>query len=107
MYHALRTGSVTVKEFFDATSIDHMKKENDELVNNEWIRVLLTSLLMPEEEFATITAPEDGATPSKEVAALIPGFNRLEQWLSQYSIDRKKVIPFFCIRLDRFTIQPQ
>lgn len=61
-------------------------------MDRTWMMDILNFCLMTDEELAKI--PEE------------KGPRRMGNWLIRYSMNRQRVIPFFCGRIDRFSLQP-
>jgi hypothetical protein len=56
---------------------------------------------MSDAEYAEATKSTGGSDEGRG------RLTNMGQWLFSYNINREKVIPFFCSRLDRFSMQPQ
>jgi len=94
LYGRLRKASVSVDTFFDETGLDHIKTELSSSVNLEWVKDMLRFCLMSDSEFAeAVKKPAEGADVQ----------TRLSQHFGNINLQRNKVIPFFCSRLECFS----
>jgi hypothetical protein len=100
IYGLLRRGSLSANEFFRDSRIDQLTNKDGQGVNPEWVADTLNFCLMSETEFEQATKDEEGERNFST------GPGRMGQWLVSFNVDRRNVIPFFCERLDRFSLQP-
>jgi hypothetical protein len=99
LYQLLSTQGIPVDRFFQETGLQKFKDENVQGVDQGWVTEILEFCLMSDTEFANATKSDDEANNVRV------NFRRTRSWLSPYRIDRKKIIPFLCNRLDRFSVQ--
>lgn len=101
IYKLMSRGNISLGQFFEGTRLDKIKNDRTQSVSSDWIKNILDYCLMSDAEYAEATKSTDGSNEGR--GRLI----NVGQWLIQYNINREKVIPFFCSRLDRFSLQPQ
>lgn len=92
LYRSLATQSISAVKFFSETRLDQIEKSSGDGVERDWMMDILNFCLLSDEELAKV--PED------------TGPQKMGGWLFRYNMDRRKVIPFFCGRIDRFSLQP-
>jgi len=99
-YRELSRGTVSSNRFLQEVGIDQFSNVNHLGVNPDWVKQTLMYCLLSDDELEQIVATEkndhDGRSPLAEMG----------RWLVRYDMDRGKVIPFFCNRLDRFSVKP-
>ncbi|MCC6415606.1 MAG: hypothetical protein IT582_06830 [Opitutaceae bacterium] len=92
LYRLLATQSISAGKFLSETRLDLIEKSTGNGVDRTWMLDILNFCLLTDEELAKI--PEE------------IGPRRMGSWLFRYNMDRRRVIPFFCGRIDRFSLQP-
>ncbi|MGA3283116.1 MAG: P-loop NTPase fold protein [Verrucomicrobiota bacterium] len=101
LYQQLSMDTVSVAHFFEETGLDGLKNERSDGVDPEWAKEILQFCLMSDDELAKAIKNADGTENTQS------RLGRMGHWLIPYNMNRKKTIPFFCSRLDRFSAQPQ
>lgn len=102
IYHLLSRENISVGQFFKETHLDKIKNDRTRQgVSSDWIKDMLDYCLMSDIEYADATKSANGHDSERRRLA------NMGQWLIRYDMSRERVIPFFCSRLDRFTLQPQ
>jgi hypothetical protein len=92
LYRSLATQTISAEKFLSETRLDLGEKRSANGVDRTWMLDILNYCLMTDAELAKF--PEE------------KGPRRMENWLSRYDMDRQRVIPFFCGRIDRFSLRP-
>jgi hypothetical protein len=101
IYQKLSARNISVEHFFQETRLDKIKQDRNQGVSHEWVKDMLNFCLMSDAEYTNATKSTDVNNQGRS------RLSGMGQWLISYELDREKVIPFFCSRLDRFSIQPQ
>ena len=102
IYQRLSTRSISASRFFKETGLDQLKEGNGQNVSQEWVKDILNYYLMSDAELEKARKNDDGT--EKDIRS---GPGRMGSWLSSCRMNRDRVIPFFCGRLDRFSLQPK
>ena len=97
IYDLLSMGNISAAEFYQQTTLDLMKVKTGQSFSQEWARDMLDYCIMSDSEFETATQGGDGAKPARSGLAQMDGRVRM---------NRKRIIPFLCTQLDRFSLQP-
>jgi hypothetical protein len=100
LYQGLSKGCIPVDRLFSETRLNQIQNEHDRGVD-EWARDMLNFCLMSDTEF------EEATKDAKAGTIPVSGPGRFGGWLFRYNLGRRKVIPLFCARLDRFSVQPK
>jgi hypothetical protein len=101
LYQQLSKATVTDQRFFEITGLDKMQNEHGHGVAQDLVKDILDFCLMSDTEL------EKASQEAKRTEGARSDPARMAQWLVRSGMDRKRVIPFFCSRLDRFSLQPK
>ncbi len=93
LYRSLAAQEIAAGKFFSETRLDLVEKGSGNGVDRTWMLDILNFCLLTDEELAKI--PEE------------QGPRRMGSWLFRRNMDRRRVIPLFCGRIDRFSLQPR
>jgi hypothetical protein len=95
LYDRLSRGQVSVENFFVETRLDQVRKWVGDM-DPEWARNSLRVCLMSDSEYKEAL---DDEAKQKNIGT------NLEDIRGHLFMDRRKAIPFFCSRLDRFELK--
>jgi hypothetical protein len=100
LYQRLRAGTVFASEFFSETGLDHFPKDQRMgYPSQDWVLDTLNYCLLAESDFSKLEKEEPSSTyPKKGPLRMATAFGHM---------NRSKVIPFFCSRLDQFALAPK
>ena len=94
LYQSLSKGIISADQFWKQSGMDSLKTDNYNELNQEWVKDTFDYCLMSDTEFESATKSDNAR----------PGINQMGQWMR---MKRKKIIPFLCEQLDRFSFQVQ
>jgi hypothetical protein len=98
IYNSLVKGNISAAEFYQRSTLDLMKFNNVDRFSAEWAKDMLDYCLMSDSEFESATKSGVGSK------AVRPGLAEMD---GHVRMNRKKIIPFVCSQLDRFSFKPQ
>jgi hypothetical protein len=94
-YGSLKMTRLPFDQFMRETRLDTLPNDASRGVSKDWIQGFVGFLLMPDQDLQKKL--QEDPDPNK-------GAGRYGRWLMRFDLDRKKVIPFLCSRLDRFSV---
>jgi hypothetical protein len=95
LYKKLALGQVSAVQFFEETKLDRAENSSEyKGVSQKWIKNMVDYCLMSDDEFQAATQGDAAQSGLAEAGI----------WLINYSIERDRVIPFLCNRLDKFAL---
>jgi hypothetical protein len=97
IYQSISKSKTSASQFFTDSLLSQLDVGNEHEFNWEWLRDMLDFYLMSETELETVTNDTSSSARSglKTMRSRWPGS------------DRKNVIPAMCLKLDRFSLNPQ
>jgi hypothetical protein len=98
LYQQLSTGSVSVNQFFKETGLDQNKQESAQGFSQGWIIQILKYCLMSDAELS------EALRETANTKIISMGTYRFANF---NTVKRQGLIPFFCGRLDRFSLDPR
>jgi hypothetical protein len=96
LYDLMRVGKISAQTFYEQTNLDVMRVKGGH-ISPEWAKDRLTCFLMSEAEFAK-AMNQDGNSDQQVL--------RLKQISESFTMERKKIVPYVCAQLDRFSFRP-
>jgi len=98
LYRQLAAGKMSAASFLKKASLDKPNAKAGNQPTPDYMNVILNFCLMSDTEFkeAVKAASESGKEHQDP--------SRFWSWLAPYGMDRKQIIPFLCVQLNRFSI---
>ena len=97
VYQFLKRGSLSVEKFYQETNLEKLFQKELDNMSGEWAKDFIDYCLMSDADFEKATKAEAGKKPARY---------GLAQMIGTVRMNRLKIIPFLCGRLDQFSFSP-